>query len=104
MQAERYAAGVRRFDFDQGLAPYDLSSYARWKQLSCYISEQTVQRLAPARHGNISMTAEADPAVLQPATAAEHRLYEQLADGRKQRQGAHVACDYVLNPDCAGWT
>ena len=35
---ERLVAGVRRFEFDAYLAPYDLSSFATWQQLSNHIS------------------------------------------------------------------
>lgn len=35
---ERLAAGVRRFEFDAYLAPYDLSSFATWQRLSNHIS------------------------------------------------------------------
>ncbi len=35
---ERVAAGVRRFEFDAYLAPYDLSSFATWQRLSNHIS------------------------------------------------------------------
>ena len=37
-QVERYAAGVRRFDFDAGMAPYDLASYGSWQALSNHIT------------------------------------------------------------------
>jgi len=38
LQAERYAAGVRRFDFDAGMAPYDLASYGNWQALTGHIT------------------------------------------------------------------
>ena len=31
---------MRRFDFDQGLAPYDLTSYSQWRSLSHHISKK----------------------------------------------------------------
>lgn len=37
LQAERYAAAVRSFQMDQHLAPYDLSSYNRWRSLSSHV-------------------------------------------------------------------
>lgn len=46
-QAGRYAEGVRRFDFDSGLAPYDLAACATWHDLSCFIDEPLLQRLMP---------------------------------------------------------
>lgn len=78
LQAEPFAAGVRRFDFDQSLAPYNLHAYQQWQNLSSYISRQTISKLAPLPGGNISITAEADPALLKPVTAAEKQLYAQL--------------------------
>lgn len=82
LQAEPYAAGVRRFDFDQSLAPYNLHAYQQWQNLSGYISKQTISKLSPLPSGNISITAEADPAHLQPVTPAEKQLYAQLQEGR----------------------
>ncbi|KAL3161609.1 hypothetical protein ABBQ32_010467 [Trebouxia sp. C0010 RCD-2024] len=80
-EAEPYAAGVRRFDFDQNLAPYNLHAYQQWQNLSSYISKQTVSKLSPLPSGNISITAEADPAHLKPVTLAEKQLYAQLQEG-----------------------
>ena len=37
-QAARYAAGVRRFDFDAGMAPYNLASYGSWQALTGHIA------------------------------------------------------------------
>ncbi|KAK9829455.1 hypothetical protein WJX72_005966 [[Myrmecia] bisecta] len=84
-EVERYAAGVRRLDFDASLAPYDLRSYPRWKQLSQHITQALVAKLAPAGHGNISITAEAAPSAQQPPTAAEERLEAQLQRPCAQR-------------------
>ena len=39
VQAERYAAGVKRFDFDAGLGPYDLHRFAQWQRLAGFISD-----------------------------------------------------------------
>lgn len=81
-QVERYAAGVRRFDFDSGLAPYDLASYALWRTLSGHVTEADVARLQPAGGAVLCISAEADPGVLRPSTEAEEKLYRQLTDGR----------------------
>lgn len=82
VQVERYVAGVKRFDFDAGMAPYNLASFNRWCTLAGYITEADVERLRPAGGAVLCISAEADPAVLKPATAAEEKLYRQLADGR----------------------
>ncbi len=47
MQVARLAEGVRRFDFDQGLAPYDLSRYGQWQALSSHITPAVVDALMP---------------------------------------------------------
>ena len=47
MQAARYAHGVRSFDFDRYLAPYNLAAYAAWQKLSSCISESLIQRCLP---------------------------------------------------------
>jgi AAR2 protein len=39
MQAERYQLGLRRFDFDAGLAPYPQHSHGQWQQLSGHITQ-----------------------------------------------------------------
>lgn len=46
-QAARYAEGVRRFDFDSGLAPYDLAACAAWHDLACFIDPLLLKRLMP---------------------------------------------------------
>ena len=46
-QAARFVAGVRRFDFDGGLAPYDLGACASWHGLSRFINSAVIQRLLP---------------------------------------------------------
>eukprot|EP01129_Flabellula_baltica_P004926 TRINITY_DN1749_c0_g1_i2.p1 TRINITY_DN1749_c0_g1~~TRINITY_DN1749_c0_g1_i2.p1 ORF type:complete len:290 (-),score=65.80 TRINITY_DN1749_c0_g1_i2:771-1640(-) len=44
---DRYVEGVRRFDFDSGLAPYDVETVSQWEALSCFISKRTLRRLSP---------------------------------------------------------
>lgn len=82
VQVERYAQAVRSFQLDQHLAPYDLASWNRWRQLAGHISGGVVDALQPVG-GNINILAEADPSLLRPATAAEEALYEQLQKGRE---------------------
>ncbi|EFN53109.1 hypothetical protein CHLNCDRAFT_9330, partial [Chlorella variabilis] len=81
-EVERYAQAVRSFQLDQHLAPYDLASWNRWRQLAGHISGGVVDALQPVG-GNINILAEADPSLLRPATAAEEALYEQLQKGRE---------------------
>jgi len=44
--SDRYAAGARRFEFDSGMGPYPLDTYAQWKRLSKYISPAVVRKLS----------------------------------------------------------
>jgi hypothetical protein len=45
----RFAAGARRYDFDAGLAPYDLPRYGQWRALTGFIAPADVARLMPVR-------------------------------------------------------
>lgn len=42
-------AGVRRFDFDAGLAPYNLAAHAQWRVLSQHLTPAVLARLSPAQ-------------------------------------------------------
>ncbi len=46
-QVARYTAGVKRFDFDAGLAPYNLSAYAAWQRLSGHMTSAVIDHLQP---------------------------------------------------------
>ena len=54
-------------------------------------AQEDVERLRPAGGATLCVTAEADPAVLRPQTAAEARLYSQLAHGAARGREAHAA-------------
>ena len=92
-EVARYAEGVRRFDFDAFLAPYDLSSFRRWSGLSRHISADLIAELSPVGcSGNICIMAEAeDPDLLDPKTDAERDLVRQLQAGRARREEARQA-------------
>jgi hypothetical protein len=55
-----------------------------------------VERLRPAGGATLCVTAEADPAVLRPQTAAEERLYSQLARGAEQARRGDADADDVM--------
>lgn len=81
-EAQRYAEGVRRFEFDSYLAPYDLSRYQQWTRISSLITPLVIEAVSPVG-GSISISAEADdPELLDPKTEAERKLVEQLQEGR----------------------
>ena len=157
-QEGRFVHAVKSFQLDQFLAPYDLASHNRWRQLSCHITAGVLDALQPVRvldcksgmhwgidrdpaagvctaarkaccrmsirwrcaclhynawvaasahqpsrcvccaapcrvqvGGNINVLAEADPALLRPATAAEEALYAQLQKGREAKEAAAAA-------------
>lgn len=48
-QVERYAEGMRRFDFDAGLAPYQLDTYSLWQRLTPHVTAAAISRIAPAQ-------------------------------------------------------
>ena len=91
----RFTAGVKRFDFDANLAPYDLASYKLWLSLTRFISPKTAARISPASSKVVTMSvvSEAEEAERTKAgggggkarlpTAAERRLDEQLESGRR---------------------
>jgi A1 cistron-splicing factor AAR2 len=87
-QVGRYIHAVKGFQLDAFLAPYDLASHNHWRQLAGHISAGVVDALQPVGGGNINVLAEADPALLRPATAAEEVLYAQLAKGRAEAAAA----------------
>ena len=70
----------------------------------CSMSSQTVEpcpadvicRLQPLPHGNMSITAEGDPSLLQPATAAEERLYQQLREGREAGAAGEILVLHLI--------
>jgi len=48
-KVSRYVEGVRRFDFDAGLAPYDFAACTRWNDLTCFMDEPLLKKLLPVR-------------------------------------------------------
>ncbi|KAJ9532008.1 hypothetical protein QJQ45_003699 [Haematococcus lacustris] len=85
-EAERFAAGVRRFDFDSGMAPYNLHGLAAWSELCSCLTPELVDRLVPVS-GVISVACEAAELDLsQPKTPAEQRLADQLLRRHKPTQ------------------
>eukprot|EP00201_Polytomella_parva_P023203 CAMPEP_0175043886 /NCGR_PEP_ID=MMETSP0052_2-20121109/3469_1 /TAXON_ID=51329 ORGANISM="Polytomella parva, Strain SAG 63-3" /NCGR_SAMPLE_ID=MMETSP0052_2 /ASSEMBLY_ACC=CAM_ASM_000194 /LENGTH=177 /DNA_ID=CAMNT_0016307061 /DNA_START=40 /DNA_END=570 /DNA_ORIENTATION=+ len=56
-EKERFVEGVRRHDFDSGMAPYDLARLHQWRMLAQFISEPVIKKLSPIS-GVISVMAE----------------------------------------------
>lgn len=114
-EVQRFTAGVKRFDFDTNLAPYDLASHELWQSLTRFISPRTTARIAPASSKIVSMSvvAEAEEVERTKAaaaggkasrfpTAAERKLDEQLESGRRAAANAGAepsSSSSVLAPD-----
>jgi A1 cistron-splicing factor AAR2 len=46
-EAGRYAQGVRRFDFDAGLAPYNLPAWPVWQEIAGRVTSDLIERIMP---------------------------------------------------------
>lgn len=77
----RYCEAVKRFEFDHHLGPYALDRVGEWKQLSSYITKDTIERIEPIG-GEISIIYESGFIDKTPRTAMEKRLAEQLRDSK----------------------
>lgn len=73
----RYKQGVLDFDFDAGLAPYDLKGSKQWKILSTFISKEVLERILPVC-GQISIMNEGVDMGVTGATPAERDLIAQI--------------------------
>jgi len=82
---------VKSFQLDQNLAPYNLAAYNTWRDLVNYISQKTLDTVAPIG-GNMNILAEAGDggAFLGSGkpTAAEIALEEALEKGREKAAAA----------------
>lgn len=94
---------VKSFQLDQNLAPYNLAAYTIWRDLVSYISQRTLDTVAPLG-GNMNILAEAgDGGALLGGgsggkpTAAEVALEEALVKGRKK-----AAAISSIDPSAAG--
>eukprot|EP00850_Spirogloea_muscicola_P010593 SM000063S19983 [mRNA] locus=s63:62598:66984:- [translate_table: standard] len=81
-EEERYVLGVRNFDFDSFLGPYDVDHFGTWQRLSLFITAAVIQRLEPVG-GDITLMAEKAMVDAGPATKHEKLLDEHLQRGRE---------------------
>eukprot|EP00850_Spirogloea_muscicola_P018863 SM000177S03196 [mRNA] locus=s177:236766:240520:+ [translate_table: standard] len=79
---ERYVRGVRNFDFDSFLGPYDIDHFGTWQRLSSFITAAVIERLEPVG-GDITLMAEKAMVDAGPATKHEKSLEEHLQRGRE---------------------
>ncbi|GLI71125.1 hypothetical protein VaNZ11_016185 [Volvox africanus] len=93
-EAHRYGLGVRRYEFDWGLAPYNLNAWQQWRNLTSCLDARVIDVIQPVG-ANICTAAEVvlDDQGLEPGgrgegvssrsrTEAEVRLQQQLREGR----------------------
>ncbi|GMH43240.1 hypothetical protein BSKO_11162 [Bryopsis sp. KO-2023] len=88
-EEEGYKRGVLNFDFDSGLAPYDLRGWKKWRGLSEFITEEIVERVSPVG-GCMSVMGEGIKMDVNGSTVAERALLEQLGKGRVDLKDAGV--------------
>jgi len=50
-QEARYSEAVKHFEFDKHLGPYALDHFGEWKQLSSYITKDTIERIGTSLSG-----------------------------------------------------
>lgn len=81
-EEERYQLAVKNLEFDRQLGTYDLHRHRSWRQLTSYLSAQTIERFEPVG-GDISVIAEADFVDNQSKTPAEKRLHEHLMKSKE---------------------
>ena len=58
-QAGRYAEGARRFEFDWGLAPYNLPAWQCWRDLTSCLDAHVIDAVQPVS-GQLAVAAEAE--------------------------------------------
>jgi len=85
---------VYSFQFDDGLAPYNLPAHSVWRELSLHISPAVIDRVAPVG-GNISAASEGQAASALEgvgSTPAEQALEAQIGCGMevKRRRNIHT--------------
>ncbi|GIL90161.1 hypothetical protein Vretifemale_17867 [Volvox reticuliferus] len=100
LQAQQYSLGVRRYEFDWGLAPYNLHAWQQWRDLTSCLHARVVDEIQPVG-GNICTAEEValDDQGLEPGgrgdgvagrsgREAEVRLRQQLREGQATRRAA----------------
>ncbi|KAI8534534.1 hypothetical protein RHMOL_Rhmol10G0097700 [Rhododendron molle] len=99
-EEERYSQAVKSLEFDRELGPYTLGQFGNWKQLSNYISKNTVERIEPIG-GEITVASESEIVGNIPITSAEKALAEQLRNykfSRSVKNPQRKGCYYTPIP------
>ncbi|XP_051117659.1 uncharacterized protein LOC127242240 [Andrographis paniculata] len=96
----RYSDAVRRLEFDKKLGPYTLSQYGAWKNLSNYITKDTIERIEPIG-GEITIACEPDMVGRSSKTIMEEKMSEQLTNNRfatSEEKSKRRGCYYTTIP------
>ncbi|XP_058087854.1 uncharacterized protein LOC131234883 [Magnolia sinica] len=96
----RYCEAVKNLEFDRQLGPYSLNQFGEWKQISNYITKNTVERIEPIG-GEITVACETALDDTVPNTAMEKHLMEQLQNSKFSRsaeKSQRRGCYYTSIP------
>ncbi|XP_077243948.1 AAR2 protein family isoform X2 [Tasmannia lanceolata] len=80
-EERRYCEAVKNMEFDHQLGPYGLNHFGEWKQISNYITKNTIERIEPIG-GEISVGSESGLIDQVPKTSMEKQLMEQLRNSK----------------------
>jgi len=95
-QEERLKLGVRNFDFDDGMAPYDLSLLPQWRKLSRLIDSNVVSKIMNgAPHISVAEEAQHQSAISPQSTVVSYTNIPLLI----KRSGCSAAELSALNLD-----
>lgn len=89
--AERYAAGVRRHDFDGTMGPYPLGTWPRWQALTCHVTPEALARLALSSERRLRSSAAAAHSAQRLAAAAAARAAATASAAEAHVSGASGA-------------
>ncbi|KAL6555502.1 hypothetical protein OROHE_007174 [Orobanche hederae] len=79
-EEERYSDAVKGLEFDKHLGPYTLSQYGVWKQLSNYITKDTIEHIEPIG-GEITVVSESEMVGISK-TSMEEALADQFKNSK----------------------
>ncbi|GIL64627.1 hypothetical protein Vafri_18522 [Volvox africanus] len=107
-EAFRYGLGVRRYEFDWGLAPYNLNAWQQWRDLTSCLDARVIGDIQPVG-ANICTAAEVVLDDQEPGdrgkgvarrleTEAEVRLGQQLREGRDIPRAGAAKAGRLIEP------
>jgi len=81
-EEERYKQGVRKFDFDRGLAPFPLETVQQWHKLTLHFSPDFIAHIQP-----FPFFVTASP--LSTSTSSHSSTSRRVTSRERQRQDEH---------------